>query len=262
MKSALIAHRGEPESWPENSLAGFQAVLEAGARLLETDVQLTSDRIPVLSHDPTVLKMTGHDLAVAQTSYAELRKLPAGQPEQFGERFAELNIVRLDEFCMRLKQWPDARAFVEIKQASLDAFGIETVVDIVLDTLADVAGQCVLISFNAGALQYARRNSPLPIGWVLKEWSDTSRATATALAPQYLFVNRTRLPDDAVPWAGPWQWVVYTVNSAQEILRFLERGMQLVETNVVSKLLQDPALNGASSTTAPQTPSPSGRGLG
>ena len=246
MKSVLIAHRGEPESWPENSLAGFQAVLEAGARLLETDVQLTADRVPVLSHDPTLLKMTGHELTVTQTSYAELRKLSAGQPGQFGDRFAEQYIARLDEFTELLKQWPDARAFVEIKQDSLDVFGIETVLDIVLDTLADVAGQCMLISFNAGALQYARRNSPLPIGWVLKEWSEQSRATASALAPQYLFVNRTRLPDDTVPWEGPWQWVIYNVDKAQEITPFLERGIQLVETNVFSKLLKDPALNGAS----------------
>ena len=31
MKDILIAHRGEPENWPENSLPGYQAVLEAGA---------------------------------------------------------------------------------------------------------------------------------------------------------------------------------------------------------------------------------------
>ena len=35
----LIAHRGEPETWPENSLAGFAGVLAAGARHIETDVQ-------------------------------------------------------------------------------------------------------------------------------------------------------------------------------------------------------------------------------
>ncbi len=244
MKSVLIAHRGEPENWPENSLAGFRAVLEAGARQLETDVQLTADRVPVLCHDPTLLKMTGHDLAVTQTTYAELRKLPAGQPDKFGDRFAALNIARLDEFVALLKQWPDARAFIELKPDSLDAFGIETVVDIVLAALEDVTDQCILISFDAEALHYASRCSALPLGWALREWSEESRAKAIALAPQYLFVNRKRLPDNAMLWNGPWQWVIYTVNNADDIAPFLERGARLLETNVISKLLDDPAAGG------------------
>jgi glycerophosphoryl diester phosphodiesterase len=247
MKSILIAHRGEPESWPENSLTGFRCVLEAGARLLETDIQLTSDRVPILSHDPTLLKMTGHDLAIAQTRYADLKDLPAGQPEKFGDRFSDMRIAHLDEFATLLAHWPDARAFVEIKPGSLEVFGIETVVDTILTTLGDVLEQCMLISFDADALHYARSKSTLPIGWVLKEWSDESRSRAAELAPQYLFVNRKRLPDDAPLWEGPWQWVVYTINTAQEIAPFLERGMQLVETNVISKLLDNPELGEAAS---------------
>jgi glycerophosphoryl diester phosphodiesterase len=243
MRSVLIAHRGEPESWPENSLAGFQAVLEAGAQLLETDVQLTADRVPVLCHDPTLLKMTGHDLAVTRTSFAELRKLPAGQPEKFGDRFAAMSVARLDEFAALLKQWPNARAFVELKPDSLDAFGIETVVDTVLATLNGVKDQCILISFTAGALHYAKNICTLPLGWALREWSNASRAQATALAPQYLFVNRKRLPDNATLWSGPWQWVIYTVNNADEIVPYLERGAHLLETNVISKLLKDHVLS-------------------
>ena len=242
MSPILIAHRGEPESWPENSLIGFRSVLEAGARLLETDVQLTSDRVPVLSHDPTLLKMTGHDLVVTQTRYADLKDLPAGQPDQFGTRFNDQRIVHLDEFATLLAHWPDARAFVEFKPDSLQAFGTEAVVDTVLDTLGDVLQQCMLISFEADALHYAQSTGSLPIGWVLREWSEKSRAQATALAPQYLFVNRKRLPDDAALWDGPWQWVVYTLNTAQEITAYLERGARMVETNVITGLLNDPSL--------------------
>ncbi len=247
MKAILIAHRGEPESWPENSLTGFRSVLEAGARLLETDIHLTSDRVPILSHDPTLLKMTGHDLVIAQTSYADLKDLPAGQPEKFGDRFSDMRIAHLDEFATLLAHWPDARAFVEIKPGSLEVFGIETVVDTILTTLGDVLDQCILISFDADALYYAQGKCTLPIGWVLKEWSDKSRARAAELAPQYLFVNRKRLPDDAALWDGPWLWTVYTINTAQEITPFLERGMQLVETNVISRLLDDSGPGGVAS---------------
>ncbi len=241
----LIAHRGEPESWPENSLTGYRAVLEAGARLLETDVQFTADRVPVLLHDPTLLRMTGHELVVTQTRYDTLRGLPAGEPEKFGDRFQDLSIARLDEFVALLQEWPEARAFVEIKRASLDVFGTACVVDTMLATLQPVIQQCVLISFDLPALQYARERNEIALGWVLQEWSEESRASADRLGPQYLFVNRKRLPAAAALWDGPWQWVIYTLNTAQEVRSCLERGAHMVETNVISRLLHDPGLGGA-----------------
>jgi len=53
---SLVAHRGQPLSFPENSLEGFSHVLKTGGQYLETDVHITSDGIPVLSHDANLLK--------------------------------------------------------------------------------------------------------------------------------------------------------------------------------------------------------------
>ncbi|MBL4763235.1 MAG: hypothetical protein JKY93_11135, partial [Gammaproteobacteria bacterium] len=47
----LVAHRGEPDNYPENSLQGFQTALSAGAKFLETDIQITKDDVAILSHD-------------------------------------------------------------------------------------------------------------------------------------------------------------------------------------------------------------------
>ena len=238
MRDILIAHRGEPESWPENSLAGYRAVLEAGARYIETDVQISADGVAVLSHDPSLLKVTGHNLQITDTDYRSIRACPAGHPEQFGTRYRELHIARLEEFAALLRQWPQARAFVELKHASIRTFGITRVFDIVMDCLADVQKQCILISFEYAALQHARAHSRLPVGWVLPEWSAENRALAARLAPEYLFCNRKRLPPESEPlWQGPWQWVVYTVNKPDEVAAFRARGIGLVETNVITRLL-------------------------
>ena len=60
------------------------------------------------------------------------------------------------------------------------------------------------------------------------------------LAPQYLFCNRKRLPPPGEPlWPGDWTWVVYTVNTLAEIAQFTERGIHMLETNAISKLLAD-----------------------
>lgn len=246
MKSLLIAHRGEPERFPENSLAGYRAVLDAGALFVETDVQITADGIAVLSHDPTLLKITGHELPVTETDYRSIQELPAGHPERFGERFNDLRIVRLDEFAALLRQYPQALAFVELKHASLRAHGAARVIDITLKALGDSVAQCIIISFEPGALVEAREASHLPIGWVLPEWSEAARELASGLAPEYLFCNRKRLPPDTGPlWPGPWRWVVYTVNDPDEVTAFRARGIDLVETNVITRLLAAGGPDGA-----------------
>ena len=240
MTARLIAHRGEPVTWPENSLAGYRAVLQAGATLIETDVQITADGIAVLNHDPSVLKTTGTDLPVAETDYATLRALSAGYPDRFDRRYPDLTITRLDELVDLLRGWPDSRVFVELKQASLTTHGIASVVDTVMDIVEPILSQVILISFNHDALTHAVNNHAVPIGWVLQEWSEASQHMATSLAPDYLFVNRNRLPATTEPlWDGSWQWVVYTVNDADEIPAFIEQGFQLVETDEISKLLTD-----------------------
>ncbi|MCU7852501.1 MAG: glycerophosphodiester phosphodiesterase [Candidatus Thiodiazotropha sp. (ex Monitilora ramsayi)] len=243
MNAVLIAHRGEPVNLPENSLEGFRAVLEAGAHLLETDVQITVDGVPVLCHDPGLLKMTGHDLRVTETSWRDMRELPAGQAEQFGNHFPQVRIARLEDFVVLLGQWPQAQAFVEIKQESLDAFGVESVVYRVLEQLSPVHDQCVVISFNAEVVRLVKAR--IPSGWVLSEWSERSRVLAEQLEPDYLFVSRKRLPGEDKPlWPGRWQWAVYTVDEAAEVARQLSRGIQLVETNNIRSLLTTPDLSG------------------
>jgi glycerophosphoryl diester phosphodiesterase len=203
MKSILIAHRGEPASWPENSYEGFEAVLRAGVRYIETDVQMTADGVAVLSHDPSLLRITDHDLVVTDTEYRDIQALSAGHQERFGEKYKDLAITRLDEFASLLKQWPQARAFIEIKHASIVAFGVEKVVDSVLATLEDVFEQVTIISFDFDALVYTRKTCDLPIGWVLPAWSAENRSLASELSPDYLFCNRKRLPPlSEAPWEG------------------------------------------------------------
>ncbi len=211
--------------------------------MIETDVQITADGVAILSHDPSVSRITGTDLQITATDYKTLRALPAGYPERFGDQYQDLSIARLEELVELLQQWPDARVFVEVKQASIDAHGIHKVVDTVLDTIDPVLPQCILISFDYDTLVHARQHCQLPIGWVLREWSDESRDRALKLAPDYLFCNRKRLPAGTEPlWPGPWQWVVYTVNAASEVAPLLERGIQLIETNCIRQLLADPEL--------------------
>lgn len=52
MSLLLLGHRGSPREHPENSLAGFQAALDAGLSGVELDVRRLGDGELVVSHDP------------------------------------------------------------------------------------------------------------------------------------------------------------------------------------------------------------------
>ena len=241
MKNVLIGHRGEPDSWPENSMAGFEAALSAGARYIETDVQLTADSIPVLSHDPSLLRITGQNVIITATDYATVSTIPASYPERFGDRYQGFRIARLQELVELLQHWPQVTAFVEIKHASLQAHGQAHVIDTVMNTIRPVEAQCILISFEHDALVYTRKHYRIPIGWVLPEWSAANHSRAVELGPEYLFTNHKRLPPKSEDmWPGPWRWVIYTVNDAVDVQAFLERGIQLIETNAITRLLPEP----------------------
>lgn len=71
----VIAHRGCPRHAPENSLAGIRAAGRLGADAVELDVRLTRDGVPVLLHDPLLLRTTGRPWPVRAVTAATLRTL-------------------------------------------------------------------------------------------------------------------------------------------------------------------------------------------
>ncbi|MFC7218284.1 glycerophosphodiester phosphodiesterase [Streptomyces polyrhachis] len=73
-----VAHRGAPYRARENTLPALGAALEAGADAVEFDVRLTRDGVPVLLHDDTLWRLWGHDEALDELTYEELRLLTGG----------------------------------------------------------------------------------------------------------------------------------------------------------------------------------------
>lgn len=86
----VIAHRGASAHAPENAVPALDLALEQGADVLEVDVRLTADGVPVLLHDETLLRTAGDPRPVATLRAAELDALPAG-----------LRPLRLDETLVR-----------------------------------------------------------------------------------------------------------------------------------------------------------------
>jgi glycerophosphoryl diester phosphodiesterase len=95
----ILAHRGASGYAPENTFAAFDLALGMGAPVLETDVRLTHDGVPVLIHDENLDRTTNGTGPVAETDSAALAELDAGA--WFDRRFAGQRVPRLDEFLDR-----------------------------------------------------------------------------------------------------------------------------------------------------------------
>lgn len=89
-----IAHRGASSRSPENTIAAFLAAADAGAHMVELDLQASRDGALVVIHDETVDRTTDGRGRVADMTLDELMRLDAGS--WFGERFAGERIPTLD----------------------------------------------------------------------------------------------------------------------------------------------------------------------
>ena len=175
-------------------------------------------------------------------STEQLVEISVHEPSRFGARYAPLKVVDLDTVLLKLSAFPHARAMVEIKQESLQRWGLERVMDALLDKLASCHDQCVLISYSHRALSYSRIRDTIDIGWVLAAYDQEHLSRARQLEPQFLICNERKIPQQESPWTGPWQWMLYDISDPAVALRWAAHGIDLIETGAIGSMLQDPLL--------------------
>jgi glycerophosphoryl diester phosphodiesterase len=70
----IIGHRGARGLAPENTLASLRKALEHNVDMIEFDVRVTSDGVPILHHDP-VLKLNDEVMPINKHYYEELKSV-------------------------------------------------------------------------------------------------------------------------------------------------------------------------------------------
>ena len=234
----IIAHRGNAAEFPENTLQALASEVELGIRYVEFDVQLTADKVPVAFHDSELERVADREGSVHDLTWAQLSELPVGEIKRFGRRFAFTYPPSLAQVVDALQGWDGVTAFVEVKRGSMRRFGRETVLRRIADTLRPVLNRCVLISFDLPSLKILRMMTGARIGWVISGYDDATRDEAAALAPEFMFANLERLPQDAEPlWPGPWAWAIYEVRDVKTARECHARGARFVESMAVRGLL-------------------------
>ena len=191
MPLQLVAHRGLPFQFPENSFIGFERALQQGASWLETDVRLTADDVPILFHDPTAERLSGLTQPVSQLPLAELQRYGVFHPARFAARFRGNPVTTLRQFCHLLRRYPATRALIELKQERDTESSASTLISRVLSVIDDsaVSDRMTVISFHARLLAAVRRMAEIPIGLVCSGWTDAQQRNSPRCKQIICFSN-------------------------------------------------------------------------
>ncbi len=118
-KILSIGHRGASKLLPENTLVAFKmAFHEMQADMIEFDVQLSKDSVPVIIHDADLERTTNGVGNIKDHTLAELKKLDAGyffDPRKdlsFPCRNLGIQIPTLEEIFL---EFPTQQLAIEIK---------------------------------------------------------------------------------------------------------------------------------------------------
>jgi glycerophosphoryl diester phosphodiesterase len=228
----VIGHRGAEAMAPENTWAALQAGYQAGADILEVDVQLTADGQAIVFHDFTLGPKLGDPRWVRNLAWEEIKDLDVGAwfaPSFAGERIPLLADV-LDWARGRVVLWIDLKhGFVDPGDDRLETVALDLIQDL------DMKDQVIVGSWDWVALARisswqreipvavylmqrvanpVRHVAPTGAGWVSVDWPQVDRGVVACLQEAGIMVNlgglftgdyaeAVRLGTDAVTTTDP-----------------------------------------------------------
>jgi glycerophosphoryl diester phosphodiesterase len=239
-RDSLIAHRGWQRRFPENTLPAIQGALDAGARYVEIDVQLTSDGVPVLFHDRTLNRICHQGGPIHHYSAAQLRAFSAYEPDRFDDQFLGTAIAPLADVVDAIAHHADAHLFLEVKGLAVLECGNRAVLDAIAPSLDRLGERCTVISFAHEFLRYAHSRGYTRVGPVLNHWQEIHTPLVHELEPAVVFCDVAELPTQGDLRELPFPLAVYEVDKPEQVRTLLDRGVRWVETFAVGELLGAP----------------------
>jgi glycerophosphoryl diester phosphodiesterase len=228
----VLGHRGASAEAPENTLAAFRLALEQGADGVELDVWRCGSGEVVVFHDEDARRLAGAPLAIARTSWGELRRLDVGSHR--GARFRGERIPLLAEV---LEALPGAVVNVELKAGRLGDPRLAVAAARVLRE-GRAEGRAIVSSFDWGLLAAFRLAAPRVATGLLFEsagrWRLTLPAGAAVLRPSAIHPPLSEAtPERVRDWVARGYAVnVWTVDDPGDVARLCADGA----TGLVSNL--------------------------
>lgn len=219
----VIGHRGAPTSAPENTLPALESAA-GGADMLEIDIRLSQDGVPVVIHDAGVERTTDGEGLVAELTADELRALDAGA--WFSPSYSGTAIPTLAEVLATLDA--DGPALLVEFKGRWAAEEVAVALDLLAATGVDVVAQ----SFSATTVSRIAEAAPrLPVGWLVHEIDAAVIAEALSIGADA--VNPAAADADGVALAhdAGLAVLVWTPDAAADWARLTALGVDGIITN-------------------------------
>lgn len=235
-----IAHRGLNRVAPENTLSAFQAAADAGAKWIETDVDIAADGTVIVMHDSRLERTTNHCGKVADLTASELPGIDAGgwfSPQFKGEPLPTLPML------VRWANQAKMNMNVELKPNPLGKVASLRQIEAVGADLAhlDDGRQIIISSFSVLLLAEFKRRFPQYPTAVLTtaatlppDWRSVMELCgASYLHPEGQGLTAQLVADlrDAGFGVNPW-----TINSMAEANQLKNWGCTAVITDIADRM--------------------------
>jgi glycerophosphoryl diester phosphodiesterase len=224
----VIGHRGAAGLAPENSLAALRAGMKAGADILEFDIRLTKDKIPVLTHDFHTLRTHRDTSIISRLTLEELLTRTEPHP------IVPLSDV-LNEFFGRIL------LNIELKGRGTAAVTVKLIKEKYIKKPSD--WDCILFSSFRGSELTKVRKSSSKANLALLHTENPFIFVAyhrllrlTAVGFHRLYVNRFAL--EIAKRAGLFTYA-YTVNRPGSVTILAEKGIDGIVTDHPESILSD-----------------------
>lgn len=150
----VLGHRGIKAKYPENTMISFAAAVELGVDLIEFDVNITADGVPVVIHDCDIQRTSDHAGLTRSYTLAELKSFDFGC--KFGAQFVGTPIPTLEEVLTLAAKTENLLLNVEIKYMTQEA------VDKTVDMLHrfGLEDRTVIACFDAQIIRYTKMTYP------------------------------------------------------------------------------------------------------
>jgi glycerophosphoryl diester phosphodiesterase len=247
-----IGHRGAAGEAPENTLASFDRALADGAVILESDLHLTRDGVPVLIHDDRLERCTDGSGWVRDCDFAALSRLDAGyrfSPDGRCTPFRGRGL-RIPSLAEALAALPGARFNLELKEnlPGMVPHSVAVVAE------AGRAAQVLMTSANDALMaelraHVAREGVPVALGASTGEVArfavaalrgDAPPAGPMALQIPTHFAGRPLVTRELVDFAHRHrvQVHVWTVDEPAEMQALLALGVDGIVTDFPARLVR------------------------
>ncbi len=150
----VLGHRGICSKFPENTIVSFEAAINLGVDLIEFDVNITKDGVPVVIHDNNIARTSDHEGLTRDYTLEELKTFDFGG--YFDEKFKGTKIPTLEEVLELASKFDTLLLNVEIKDMTQEA------VDKTISMLGrfNLEERSVIACFDAEIIRYTKNKYP------------------------------------------------------------------------------------------------------